>query len=136
RLFLVYGPHQDDRFFIPQLLHSRNSAEPLLMTAGEQTRDFVWVGDAVEVLLQLGLRPDLKGHSFNVCTGQETSIREVVEMVSELCGKWLGGGLGKLTYRPKEIFRIVGNPAALQENLGIRPTTPLRQGLEAIMGGY
>jgi nucleoside-diphosphate-sugar epimerase len=136
RLFLLYGPGQDQRFFIPQLLCSRTATQPLAMTAGQQTRDFVWVEDAVEALLRLGQRPDLQGQSFNVCTGQETSLKQAVDLVSEFIGKALGAGMGKIPYREGEIFRIVGNPGLLEKTLGYRPSTSLRQGIKKLVGGY
>ena len=57
------------------------------MTAGDQTRDFTWIGDAVTALLSLGRRPELGGQIFNVCTGHETSLRRAVELLDKVSGR-------------------------------------------------
>lgn len=132
RLFMVYGPGQPADFFLPQLLASVASGQPLKMTAGEQTRDFTWVGDNVEALLRLGLRPDLGGEIFNVCSGQETSLKHVVETLSEVLGRPVPVELGAVPYRENELWRSCGSPAKLLDRTGYRPSTPLREGLERL----
>ena len=135
RLFMLYGPGQDRRFFLPQLLWARASGEVLPMTGGRQTRDFVWVEDAVRALMGLALRPDLRGQSFNVCTGVETSLRDAVELVSLVGGQTVPVKMGELPYREGELFRIVGDPGKLCKTLGFHPQTPLQEGLTRIMEG-
>ncbi len=132
RLFMVYGPGQTGDFFIPQLLASVASGQPLKMTKGGQTRDFTWVGDNIEALLRLGLRPDLGGEIFNVCSGQETSLKGVVETLSEVLGRPVPVEMGAIPYRDSELFRSWGSPAKLLGEVGYRPSTTLREGLERL----
>lgn len=132
RLFMVYGPEQSADFFIPQLLASLERGEPLKMTRGEQTRDFTWVGDNVEALLRLGSRPDLGGEIFNICSGQETTLREVIETLGEIVGRPIPVDLGAIPYREGELFRSWGSPAKLLGEVGYRPSTTLRSGLERL----
>lgn len=132
RLFMVYGPGQPADFFLPQLLASVSSGETLKMTKGEQTRDFTWVGDNVEALLRLGLRPDLGGEVFNVCSGVETTLKGVIETLGEVLGRPVPVELGAIPYREGELFRSWGSPAKLLGEVGYRPSTTLRDGLERL----
>lgn len=132
RLFLLYGPGQGPGFFLPQLLEAQRTGVPLRMTGGEQTRDFVWVEDAVEALLRLG-RNRPAGRAFNICTGTDHSLREVVRALERVTGRPVPVELGAIPYRPGEIFRIAGSPARLEEAVGYRPSTSLEEGLRQIV---
>lgn len=133
RLFMVYGPQQPSGFFTAQLLEAMRSGLPLAMTAGEQTRDFTWVEDAVEALLRLGRSPHLGGEVYNVCTGRETPLREVVALLEEVSGQPVPVQLGVLPYRESELFRVWGSPFSLHGAIGYKPKTELREGLSRLL---
>ncbi len=132
RLYMVYGPGQPVFNFIPQLVQALKSGQQLKMTPGEQTRDFTWIGDTVEALLRLGRRPDLGGQVFNVCSGRETSLHEVLLLFSAVIGREIPVEMGALPYRESELFRVWGSPQTLLGATGYRPRTELRQGLELL----
>ena len=54
------------------------------MADGQQMRDFVWVGDAVAVMLWLLARPEVSG-LFNVGTGNARSYQHLAEAVCRAC---------------------------------------------------
>lgn len=129
RLFLIYGPGQSEDTFLAQLLKAQRSGQPLLMTAGDQTRDFTWIDDAVTALVSLGRRPELGGQIFNVCTGHETSLRDAVDTLGRLSGKPVKADFGALPYRESELFREWGSPYSLHGAIGFKPKTTLEEGL-------
>ena len=51
---------------------------------GEQTRDFTYVDDAVEALILAALSLKGEGEVFNVATGKETSINDLVKIMAEI----------------------------------------------------
>ena len=53
---------------------------------GEQRRDFVWVGDAVDIMLWLLDNPGVNGW-FNVGTGRARSYRDLAHAVCRACGQ-------------------------------------------------
>ncbi len=132
RLYMVYGPGQPAFNFIPQLVQAVRSGERLKMTPGEQTRDFTWIGDTVEALLRLGRRPDLGGQVFNVCSGHETSLHDVLVLLSSILGQEIPVEMGALPYRESELFRVWGSPHTLLGAIGYRPRTDIRDGLEML----
>jgi UDP-glucose 4-epimerase len=53
---------------------------------GEQTRDFTFVDDAVEATLLAAITPRAEGDVFNVGTGKETSVNELVSRIISITG--------------------------------------------------
>lgn len=86
----VYGPRQDPHgeagvvaIFSNLILRD----EPLIIFGdGEQTRDYVYVGDVVEANMivseaTLSVGNDIDDRAFNVGTGNETSVNELAELL-------------------------------------------------------
>jgi UDP-glucose 4-epimerase len=90
RLGNVYGPRQDPlgeagviAIFCGKLQHG---GRPTIYGTGEQTRDYVFVGDVVRAILAVLAHDDAHGE-YNVGTGRESSVLDIVEGL-----KALGGG--------------------------------------------
>jgi UDP-glucose 4-epimerase len=85
----VYGPRQRGdgeagvvAIFLTRLLRG----EDLMINGrGTQTRDFTFVGDVVKANLEVS-ENDLQG-TFNVGTGQETSINSLADALEEITGR-------------------------------------------------
>lgn len=92
RYFNVYGPRQDPNSqyaavipkFISRVLKGK---VPIIFGNGEQTRDFVFVRDAVAAAI-LAAESDATG-IFNVAVGKQVSINELAQLVLKVAGKVL-----------------------------------------------
>jgi UDP-N-acetylglucosamine/UDP-N-acetyl-alpha-D-glucosaminouronate 4-epimerase len=90
RYFNVFGPRQDPfsayASVIPLFISKILSEErPQIFGDGEQSRDFVFVTDAVEANLRAVEAPDEAiGEVFNVACGERTTINTLVREISEL----------------------------------------------------
>jgi UDP-glucose 4-epimerase len=93
---------------------------------GEQTRDFVYVGDVVRALLAAVGRD---GGVFNVGTGAETSVNDLWAACRGVAGA--NGGAEHAPPRPGDLRRSVLDPATAQRELGWRPEHDLESGLRA-----
>jgi UDP-glucose 4-epimerase len=92
RLSNVYGPYQrpDNPYcgVVSKFMDAAIQSEPLVIFGdGEQTRDFTFVGDAVEAILQAALSPKAEGRLYNVATGNEVSVNHLAEMVMKTSGQ-------------------------------------------------
>ena len=96
---------------------------------GSQTRDFVYVADAVAHLIAAMRHLRAEGGSLvlNVCTGHGTSVLELARTLGELQGR--PPRLQHGPARAGDIARSVGDPAEATARLGLRATTPLAKGL-------
>ncbi len=83
RLYAVYGPNEPvENRLIPQLILNglRGTYPPFV--SPQITRDFIHVEDVCRAFVHAALRlnPAHYGDSFNIGTGQETSIRHLAEL--------------------------------------------------------
>ncbi len=127
---VVYGPGQLSSMLVPYLFSCYRSAEPARMTAGEQSRDFVFIEDLTAALLLAGLRPDLSGQIFNIASQQEHKIKDVAATIAQICGYTGNLGLGSLPYRVPEVMNQVASAARAQRLLGWQARVELAEGLE------
>ena len=124
----VYGPRQEASLeggvvaiFLERLAAGEKTT---IFGDGEQTRDFVYVGDVVQaVLAAVGNR----GGVFNVGTGLETSINELHAACRRVTGS--DGEPDYEPERPGDIRRSVTDPAAAERELGWRAEQRLEDGL-------
>ena len=86
----------------------------MLYGDGRQTRDFLWVDDAVDAFVRAGQRAG--GLVVNVGTGQQTSVRQLERMV-------LGGTAEparRVAPRPDDIARFAVSPVRARIHLAGR----------------
>jgi UDP-glucose 4-epimerase len=124
----VYGPRQDPHgeagvvaIFCGRMLEGKPVK---IFGTGEQTRDYVFVGDVVRANLA-SLKVNVTG-ALNVGTGLETSVNRLFE---ELAGSSYELKPIYEAARPGEQQRSVISPTAAAQALGWRPEVTLRDGL-------
>jgi nucleoside-diphosphate-sugar epimerase len=131
RYFNVYGPRQqpDSAYAaaIPIFARRLVNGEPITIYGnGKQSRDFIFVRDVVRANL-LAAESDTAGETFNICTGHETSMLDLLE---ELSG--ISPHQPEVRFeapRPGDIYRSLGNPEKAAAALGFRAATSLADGL-------
>ena len=125
----VFGPRQDPfgeagviAIFINRMLKN----EPIeIFGDGDQTRDFVYVGDVVSA--NLSALQSKEGGIFNIGTGKETTINELTETLKIITksDSDINHGPAKLEQKYSSI-----DPRKAQIELDWQPTTSLEKGLE------
>jgi UDP-glucose 4-epimerase len=120
----VYGPRQDplgEGGVVAIFCAATVAGRPATVFGdGRQTRDFVFVADVAEAFLAAAESD--AGGAFNVGTGVETSVLELVDE--------LGLEANFQAERPGEVARSCLAAGAIREVLGWRAQTPLDAGLE------
>lgn len=86
RLFSVYGPHERKTRLIPAVVDACLNRKDLKLSSPEVVRDFVYVDDVVDVCIKIDELKKHTGQIFNVGTGKQTSVLQIVEAVSRLTG--------------------------------------------------
>jgi nucleoside-diphosphate-sugar epimerase len=84
RFFSVYGPWEEPGRLFPTIIRRARAGLPLEMVSPETARDFVYVDDALDVLLDFKRLESLKGEVFNLGSGTQTTMREVVAAVCDI----------------------------------------------------
>ncbi len=91
RIFNAYGPGQhlpaDHPPVIPNFLRQAVRGGSLIVhNSGTQTRDFVYVDDVTSALVKASTASDVDGLIFNIGSGKEVSILDLVQKILELTG--------------------------------------------------
>jgi UDP-glucose 4-epimerase len=134
----VYGPAADGTpvkegvvgQFVRNALHDR----PLQVHGdGEQSRDFVHVTDAVEATLQACVSSKSEGQTYNVGTGIELTVNQLVELVQDLTRtKSRVENVNRLDI--DNIRRRVLNIEKIRRELRWTPKLTLEHGLRQMLG--
>ncbi|MDZ7687781.1 MAG: GDP-mannose 4,6-dehydratase [Halobacteriales archaeon] len=131
RYFNVYGPRQDPEgeyaAVIPKFVTLMDEGRrPTVYGDGEQTRDFVYVGDVVEANLRAA-ESDYHAGVVNVASGERVSVNQLVEVLNEVLGTEL-----EPVYedpRPGEVRHSVADVSKAREMLGFVAETGMVEGL-------
>lgn len=130
RLYSIYGPWEEPTRLVPVLLTHALRGEWPPLTSPATARDFVYVVDAVEAMLAVAAVPSVpRGAIYNVCSGVQTTLAEVVDTVRSLLTIAAEPRWSTMPPRDWDTDRWVGSPDALAQAVGWRATTPLREGL-------
>jgi UDP-glucose 4-epimerase len=132
RLANVYGPRQDpagEAGVITIFCASALAGErPTVYGDGSQTRDFVYVGDAVRAFLTAA--DSGRPGTWNVGAGVEVSILDLVTIIDEIAGYPIRPLFGPA--RAGELLRSAVSVDRAASELGWRPVTPLPEGVRRV----
>ena len=134
RLFFLYGPHEDPGRFVPSIVRPLLRGEPARMTEGAQRRDFLHVADAGAALAALA-GSELTG-PLNLASGEAVALRDIARQIGELSGRPELLQIGVLPTREGEPPELRADVHRLRDELGWRPSTPLREGLEGAVAWW
>jgi UDP-glucose 4-epimerase len=127
-LSTVYGPRQRaDGGVVGSFAHAiRSGTSPEIHGDGRQTRDFLYVDDAVDALVRAGARGG--GLVVNVGSGVSTSIRELWTMMAGPSAQ----DPVAAPRRPNDISRFALSPTRARIHLAWAPWTDLTVGLRSL----
>ena len=129
RLFSVYGPWEEPGRLIPTVLRRARTGLTLEMVAPDVARDFVYIGDVLQALLDFDRLRRAGGEVVNLGSGVETTLREVVEAVQDLFGHRSQVVWGGMPARQWDTTRWVADRSKSAQILNWRPSVGLREGL-------
>jgi UDP-glucose 4-epimerase len=137
RYFNVYGPRQDPSSMYSGVISKftdvlRGDGTPTVFGDGQQTRDFVFVGDVVRANL-LAMRSDEAGTGsvFNVGTGRQASLLDLLSVLGELTDRTVEPLFADA--RAGDIRHSVSAIDKARSTLGYAPQFELREGLQALL---
>jgi UDP-glucose 4-epimerase len=132
RYFNVYGPRQDPKSeyaaVIPRFACACLAGRaPVVYGDGEQTRDFVFVGDAIAANLLAADAPAAAGQVVNVAAGRGASLNELLKEILAITGARI---LPRHeAARAGDVRDSLASLDRARELLGYAPAVELRTGL-------
>ncbi len=139
RYFNVFGPRQntasDYAAVVPRFIQAcLDGAAPRVHGDGRQTRDFVFVADAVRASLLAAESAKAAGAVVNVGSGRQTAVIELLELVREITGSRV-----EPVHEPPRVGDVRRSCADLRRacrTLDFEPAVELRDGLRQTVDSF
>ena len=133
RYFNVYGPRQrPDSMYaaaVPIFARRLLDGKPVTIFGdGGQTRDLINVNDVVRANLVASAHPNAAGKIFNICTGIETRLLDLLDVMYELVPDAPKPEFA--APRAGDIYRSVGSPQKAADVIDFRAQVSLVDGLK------
>jgi nucleoside-diphosphate-sugar epimerase len=139
RFFNVFGPRQDPTsvysgvlsIFLTCLIENRR---PAIYGDGEQSRDFTYVEDVVELMLKASEAKGVSGKVFNAGKGNRYTLNETWRLLQQIAGVDLPANYGPP--RPGDVRHSQADITAAVRELGHAPRFTFEQGLRLTLDWY
>ncbi|OWP48626.1 GDP-mannose 4,6-dehydratase [Pseudomonas nitroreducens] len=141
RPFNHVGAGQKADFVLPavarQIARIRHGLQDAFIEVGDidVTRDFLDVRDVLAAYFDL-LEKGQSGEVYNVCSGREYRVRDLIEQMASLVAAELEIRQDQQRLRRAEQRRVCGSPAKLQEQTGWRPAYAMEQTLRDVLDDW
>ncbi len=136
RIFNAYGPRQSLPIshapVVPRFMQQATTGGSIVLFGnGTQSRDFVYVTDAVDALISAATAEKVNRQVINIGSGVETTIDELVTEIEKVTGK----SVNRLVNREKTggVPRLVADISRARTLLNFQPTVSLPEGLERML---
>jgi dTDP-glucose 4,6-dehydratase len=132
RPFNTYGPRQSQRAFIPSVIvQMLSGAESISLGSLSPTRDLTFVADTAEGFRAVAEGTGGLGEVFNMGSGFEISMGEVVDMLSQISGRKVVVTEDPARVRPEnsEVERLWSDSSKIESAFGWKPAHAGRDGL-------
>jgi nucleoside-diphosphate-sugar epimerase len=106
RIFYLYGEGEDERRLVPYIRKQLGAGQEVLLSRGDQVRDFLDVKDAARMIADVALGQ--QQGAVNICSGEAMTVRQLAERIADEYGR---RELLRFGARPENIFdppRVVG----------------------------
>lgn len=136
RPFLTYGEYQENQF-IPYVIKKCLKNETVNMTKGEQTRDFIYVGDVADAIVSIIKKPEkVIGQILNICTGKEIKVKKAALLIKKITGSSSQINFDALQYREGENMHFYGSNKKIASLLNWAPKFSFEDGLRKTIKWY
>lgn len=135
RLFLVYGPGQNEQRFLPQIIKGCLRNESFATSNGQQLRDFCYIDDVVKAIILALENSEVCGQVINIASGEAVKIRSIIQEVSNIIGSGTPK-YGEIPYRFDENMTLYADITKSRQMLNWQPEVSLSDGLAITINSY
>ena len=117
RPFYTHGEGQQRRALLPQLDRAIDAGHTTFpMSGGEQVRDYLEVSKLADAIAKVTMQSEVSG-VINICSGEPTSVRELVEQHIKMRGSSIQPAFGHFPYPSHAPMSFWGDTARLDQAL-------------------
>jgi len=137
RLYSIFGPFEHPERLMPTLItHALENKLPPFVDP-KIARDYIYIDDVLSAFLQACSQKGIeRGAVFNVGTGKQTTLAELVELVTEIMNVNAEPQWGTFRNRNWDTETWVANIERIEKQLNWQPENTLRQGISKFVNWF
>lgn len=135
RFYQIYGPHQKKNRFIPQLINACKTRNIFYTSNGTQSRDFLYIDDAINGIIKCIISPKSKGKIFNIGCGKAVQLKKIMKIVEKKMGNF-NPVFGKISLRKNENRVLYPDISKAKKVLKWKNKTTFEKGIDKTIKYY
>lgn len=135
RFYQIYGPHQKKNRFIPQLINACKTRNIFYTSNGTQSRDFLYIDDAINGIIKCIMSPKSKGKIFNIGCGKAVQLKKIMKIVEKKMGNF-NPVFGKISLRKNENRVLYPDISKAKKVLKWKNKTTFEKGIDKTIKYY
>lgn len=136
RLFSVYGPYEEPTRFIPTLMKALLDKQDMKLVDPSIARDMIYVDDVIDAFFSIDKLKKFAGETFNICTGNQSTIKSIVQEAIKVTGESTNFIWGGMKNRNWDTKSWVGSNKKMEKLTGWKVKTDLKTGLKKMWEWY
>ena len=117
RPFNVFGESQSEKAVIPELVEKFLNNSTVKITKGNQTREFNYVGNTVNLIAQVINNKSFFNNITNISDGNEITIKDLAKKIKKITNSKSKLLIGGLKERPTEIYKMKASNSKMKSFL-------------------
>ena len=130
RPFNSYGPNITQPYIIPEIITQILKGDKVKLGNINAKRDFTYVSDTARAIILSLVTDGIIGEVINVGSQRSYSIKELVNLISEIMGKKVSIEMETSRFRPYDVDVLICNYERANRLLNWKPEISIRQGLK------
>jgi UDP-glucose 4-epimerase len=133
RFFNAIGPRETNPHLLPAILEQIKAGQRELSLGNvDPKRDYIHAADIARAVADLAEKSTASFRAYNVGTGNEYSVREIVECLSSIVGRSLTIKSDPARVRKSDRMHLVADLTRIRREIGWQPRIGLEDGLRAL----
>jgi nucleoside-diphosphate-sugar epimerase len=133
RLFIAYGPHQNEERLIPYVIKNCLQNKKFYIKNKNAVRDFCFIDDVIEAIIILMKSKNCYGNIFNIGYGKSYKVSDLVKKIQNYCK---GGKAVFLKSLSNKKDKRVANISKIRSFTKWKPKVNLNEGLKRTINYY
>lgn len=135
RLYLVYGPNQDENRVVPITIKNAMRDNNFDCSSGLQFRDFLYIDDLIEAILKILKNKKSTGEIFNIGSGKPIKVKSLILKICKIIGHGKPK-FGIIKFRKDEIKMLYPSIKKAKRILGWKPLVNINLGIKKTIRYY
>ncbi|EHQ27733.1 NAD-dependent epimerase/dehydratase family protein [Mucilaginibacter paludis] len=136
RVFSVFGPKEDNKWFIPTIIMNHLNELDCNLTYCEQQYDYLYIDDFAAMILRIFTSENSESGIYNICSSKAVPLKNIVDLISQFSGNKSKLNFGVLPYRKDQSMLIEGDNSKFNNTFGKVQTIALSEAIKKTINYY